>query len=414
MTMKEFQDMDDSSVIFDFGGGGLEYNFEPRIKVVGVGGGGGNAVRTMFTQGISGVELIVANTDAQALRASPVPLRIQLGKQSSRGLGAGGKPEVGKASAMEDEEDIRTFLKDANMVFITAGMGGGTGTGAAPIIASIARELGALTVAVVTKPFMFEGNRKLLLADAGINELRKSVDTLIIIPNQQLLGFVDKKAPATAAFQKADGVLCGAVKGISDIITGVGGINVDFADVKTVMSQKGMALLGVGIGTGDMRAIEAAQNAINSPLLEDSSIEGARGLLINITGGPEFSLHEINDAVSHITEHADPEADIKFGFAVDESMGEKVSVTVIATGFRAAQDARRVDERKFDGRGSESLKVAPIKLASERLARSEEAKAAQPVERMQMKRPQLKAVNSDINYLDENLDIPSFIRRQAD
>jgi cell division protein FtsZ len=412
--MKEFQDIEDSNVIFDFGGGGLEYNFEPRIKVVGVGGGGGNAVKTMFAQGISGVELIVANTDAQALRASPVPLRIQLGKQSSRGLGAGGKPEVGKASAMEDEEDVRAFLKDANMVFITAGMGGGTGTGAAPIIAAIARELGALTVAVVTKPFMFEGNRKLLLADAGINELRKCVDTLIIIPNQQLLGFVDKKAPATAAFQKADGVLCGAVKGISDIITGVGGINVDFADVKTVMSQKGMALLGVGVGTGEMRAIEAAQNAINSPLLEDSSIEGARGLLINITGGPEFSLHEINDAVTHITEHADPEADIKFGFAVDESMGEKVSVTVIATGFRGTQDARRVDERKFDGRGSESLKVAPIKLASERLARSEEAKAAQPSERIQMRRPALKAVNSDINYLDENLDIPSFIRRQAD
>lgn len=411
--MSEFQEIDDSKVIFDFDGGGHDYNFEPRIKVVGVGGGGGNAVRTMFNHGIAGVELIVANTDAQALRASPVPLRIQLGKQSSRGLGAGGKPEVGKASAMEDEEDVRSFLKDANMVFITAGMGGGTGTGAAPIIASIARELGALTVAVVTKPFMFEGNRKHLLADAGINELRKCVDTLIIIPNQQLLGFVDKKAPATAAFQKADGVLCGAVKGISDIITGVGGINVDFADVKTVMSQKGMALLGVGTGTGEMRAIEAAQNAINSPLLEDSSIEGARGLLINITGGPEFSLHEINDAVSHITEHADPEADIKFGFAVDESLGEKVSVTVIATGFRTAQDARRGDERKLGGKG-EAIKVAPIKLASERALRNEEQAQAMQAERVQMRRPQLKAVNSDINYLDENLDIPSFIRRQAD
>ena len=411
--MSEFQDIDDSKVIFDFDGGGHDFNFEPKIKVVGVGGGGGNAVRTMFNHGISGVELIVANTDVQALRASPVPLRIQLGKQSSRGLGAGGKPEVGKASAMEDEEDVRSFLKDANMVFITAGMGGGTGTGAAPIIASIARELGALTVAVVTKPFMFEGNRKHLLADAGISELRKSVDTLIIIPNQQLLGFVDKKAPATAAFQKADGVLCGAVKGISDIITGVGGINVDFADVKTVMSQKGMALLGVGTGTGEMRAIEAAQNAINSPLLEDSSIEGARGLLINITGGPEFSLHEINDAVSHITEHADPEADIKFGFAVDESLGEKVSVTVIATGFRTAMEARRGDERKI-GVKAEVAKVAPIKLATERALRNEEQAQTQQAERVQMRRPQLKAVNSDINYLDENLDIPSFIRRQAD
>jgi cell division protein FtsZ len=414
MTMKEFQEIDDNSVIFDFDGGGMEYNFEPKIKVVGVGGGGGNAVKTMFEQGIAGVELIVANTDAQALRASPVPLRIQLGKQSSRGLGAGGKPEVGKASAMEDEEDVRAFLKDANMVFITAGMGGGTGTGAAPIIAAIARDLGALTVAVVTKPFMFEGNRKLLLADSGINELRKCVDTLIIIPNQQLLGFVDKKAPATAAFQKADGVLCGAVKGISDIITGVGGINVDFADVKTVMSQKGMALLGVGVGSGDNRATEAAQNAINSPLLEDSSIEGARGLLINITGGPEFSLHEIHDAMSLITEHADPEADIKFGFSVDEGMGEKVSVTVIATGFRSATDARRVDERKYDGKGTDNPKVAPIRIASERLARSEEPKGVMQVERMQMRRPALKAVNSDINYLDENLDIPSFIRRQAD
>ncbi|MBF0291812.1 MAG: cell division protein FtsZ [Nitrospinae bacterium] len=411
--MSEFQDIDDSKVIFDFDGGGQDFNFEPKIKVVGVGGGGGNAVRTMLNHGIAGVELIVANTDVQALRASPVPLRIQLGKQSSRGLGAGGKPEVGKASAMEDEEDVRSFLKDANMVFITAGMGGGTGTGAAPIIASIARELGALTVAVVTKPFMFEGNRKHLLADAGINELRKCVDTLIIIPNQQLLGFVDKKAPATAAFQKADGVLCGAVKGISDIITGVGGINVDFADVKTVMSQKGMALLGVGMGSGDMRAIEAAQNAINSPLLEDSSIEGARGLLINITGGPEFSLHEINDAVSHITEHADPEADIKFGFAVDEGMGEKVSVTVIATGFRTALEARRGDERKI-GVKAEVAKVAPIKLATERALRNEEQAQTQQSERIQMRRPQLKAVNSDINYLDENLDIPSFIRRQAD
>lgn len=410
--MEEFQSIDDSDVIFDFGRGELDPNFEPKIKVVGVGGGGGNAVRTMFNNGIAGVELIIANTDSQALRASPVPLRIQLGKQSSRGLGAGGKPEVGKASAMEDEEDVRAYLKDANMVFITAGMGGGTGTGAAPVIASIARELGALTVAVVTKPFMFEGNRKLSLADSGINELRKCVDTLIIIPNQQLLGFVDKKAPATAAFQKADSVLCGAVKGISDIITGVGGINVDFADVKTVMSQKGMALLGVGMGSGDMRAIEAAQNAINSPLLEDSSIEGARGLLINITGGPEFSLHEINDAVTHITEHADKEADIKFGFAVDEAMGEKVSITVIATGFKASQEARRMEERTLETRAGAS-KVSPIRLAQERQVRMEEPSAPVQQERVVLKRP-LKTVNSDINYLDENLDIPAFIRRQAD
>jgi cell division protein FtsZ len=342
-----------------------------------------------------------------------VPLRVQLGKQSSRGLGAGGKPEVGKASAIEDEDDVRNHLKDANMVFITAGMGGGTGTGAAPVIASIAREMGALTVAVVTKPFSFEGKRKLSLADSGLSELRKCVDTLIIIPNQQLLGYVDKNTPAMAAFQKADGVLCGAVKGISDIITGVGSINVDFADVKTVMSQKGMALLGVGMGSGEMRAIEAAQNAINSPLLEDSSIEGARGLLINITGGMEFSLHEMGEAVSFITSHADPEADIKYGLVVDEAMGEKVSITVIATGFKGTQEARRIDDRGLDPRAGAPKVVPPIRLAHERQFRMEEPQAPVQQERVPLKRP-LKTVNGDINYLDENLDIPAFIRRQAD
>ncbi|MBI4665883.1 MAG: cell division protein FtsZ [Nitrospinae bacterium] len=416
--MSEFQDIDDSEVIFDCADSIADYNFTPKIKVVGVGGGGGNAVRTMLNHGISGVEFIVANTDAQSLRASPVPQKIQLGKQHTRGLGAGGRPEVGKASAIEDEEDIREHLRDAHMVFVTAGMGGGTGTGAAPVIAAIAKEMGALTVAVVTKPFSFEGKRKLGNAEQGLAELRKNADTLIIIPNQQLLGYVDKSTPAVAAFGKADGVLSGAVKGISDIITGVGNINVDFADVRTVMSQKGMALLGVGVGSGDKRAMEAAQSAINSPLLEDSHIDGAKGLLINITGGPDFSLNEMSEAVSFITDHADHDADIKFGLVIDETMGERVSVTVIATGFKAFQEGRRGDEYGSSSRQDQLApqgKIAPLRISRDRLIADDIAREV-AAERafVPPRRPTLKAVNGDMDIQNENLAIPAFIRRQAD
>ncbi|MGH7895974.1 MAG: cell division protein FtsZ, partial [Candidatus Binatia bacterium] len=279
-----------------------------RIKVVGVGGGGGNAVNTMIAAGLPGVDFIAANTDAQALRANLATVKLQLGEKLTRGLGAGGKPVVGRQAAEEDIERIRQYVEGADMVFVTAGMGGGTGTGAAPIVARIAKEVGALTVGVVTKPFTFEGRQRSKQAEEGLRELKANVDTLIAIPNQRLLSVAGRNSSILETFRKADDVLLQAVRGIADLITVHGLINLDFADVRAIMSEMGMAMMGAAVASGENRAVEAAQRAISSPLLEDVKIEGARGVLINITGGPDLTLHEVNEAATLIQEEADEDA----------------------------------------------------------------------------------------------------------
>src|SRR5215210_1502533 len=310
-----------------------------KIKVVGIGGGGGNAVNRMIEAGIEGVEFLVANTDLQALKSSRASIKIQIGEKLTRGLGAGGDPEVGRQSALEDTEKIIEALEGADMVFITTGLGGGTGTGAAPILASLATELGALTVAVITKPFRFEGRRRQRQAEQGLNELRDCVDTVITIPNERLLGAVSKGTPFLEAFKLADDVLRQAVQGISDIITVPGLINVDFADVKTIMAGTGMPLMGTGSAAGENRALEATQRAISSPLLEEASIEGAKGLLVNVTGGTDLTLFEVNEAMSIIHDSADPDANIIFGAVLDERLADEMKITVIATGFEKAAAA---------------------------------------------------------------------------
>ncbi len=303
------------------------------IKVIGCGGGGSNAVARMIQVGVQGVDFIAANTDLQALESSPASIKIPLGRQVTGGLGAGGKPEIGEQAAEEDRETIQNVLKGADMVFVTAGMGGGTGTGSAPVIARVAKEMGCLTVAVVTRPFSFERQRKMDLADAGIDRLREHVDTVITIPNENLLKLVDQKTPIREAFLMADDVLRMGVQGISDLITKRGEINIDFADVRTVMEGQGDALMGIGEGRGDNRAVDAATMAIENPLLDDVNIEGARGLLVNVTGGPDFSLFEYNEVMDIISSRVDKQANVISGQDTDESMSDGVRVTVIATGF---------------------------------------------------------------------------------
>jgi cell division protein FtsZ len=305
-----------------------------NIKVIGVGGAGSNAVETMIQAGLKGVEFVVCNTDKQALEASSATTKLQVGAQLTRGLGAGANPDVGRAAAMEDRALIEEIVKGADMVFITAGMGGGTGTGGAPVIAEVAREAGALTVAVVTKPFNFEGKIRRKHASGGLMSLKEHVDTLITIPNQRLLYIASEKTSILETFKKADEVLLNAVKGITDLINIRGLINLDFADVRTVMSNKGLALMGSGAAAGEHRAMEAATKAISSPLLEDIAINGATGIIINITGGSDLTLFEVNEASTLITEEADENAEIIFGAVIDESMQDEVRVTVIATGFR--------------------------------------------------------------------------------
>lgn len=304
-----------------------------NIKVVGIGGGGNNAVATMINGGLNGVEFIVANTDRQALGAHKALTKIQLGSELTKGLGAGANPEIGKRAAIESYNDLVEALEGADMVFVTAGMGGGTGTGGAPIVARIARELGALTIGVVTRPFMFEGKKRMRHADGGIQELKENVDTLIVIPNQKLLTIANDRTPLVETFKRADDVLLQAVKGISDLINIRGLINLDFADIRTVMSAKGMAIMGTGRASGENRAVEAATAAISSPLLENISIEGTTGIILNVTGGLDLSLSEVNEASTLITEAAHEDAEIIFGAVIDESMGDEVRVTVIATGF---------------------------------------------------------------------------------
>jgi cell division protein FtsZ len=307
-----------------------------KIKVIGVGGGGSNAVNRMVQVGLDGVEFIVANTDKQALRVSPAGVKLQIGNKLTKGLGAGADPNVGRQAALEDTDSIIQALDGADMIFVTTGLGGGTGTGAAPVIASLATELGALTIAVVTKPFKFEGRKRQLQAERGLDALRDCVDTIITIPNERLLSIIDRTTPLTDAFATADDVLRQAIQGISDLILVPGLINLDFADVKTIMSGMGLAMMGTGVAEGAERAMEAARRAISSPLLEGASVNGSRGVIINVTGGPDLSLVEVSEAASIVQEAADEEANIIFGAVVDPMLTGKVKITVIATGFGAS------------------------------------------------------------------------------
>ncbi len=316
-------------------------NIGANIKVVGVGGGGSNAVSTMIEGGMNGVEFIVANTDVQALNANKATGKIQLGLELTKGLGAGANPDIGRRAAIESYNEIVDKIEGADMIFVTAGMGGGTGTGGAPIVAKIARELGALTIGVVTRPFVFEGKRRQRHADFGLHELKENVDTLIVIPNQKLLAISGEKTPLLETFKKADEVLLQAVKGISDLINIRGLINLDFADIRTVMAAKGMAIMGTGSAKGENRAVEAATAAISSPLLENIAIDGATGIIINVTGGPDLSLFEVNEASSLITDAAHEDAEIIFGAVIDDTLVDEVRVTVIATGF-GTQEAKQM------------------------------------------------------------------------
>jgi cell division protein FtsZ len=304
-----------------------------RIKVIGVGGGGGNAVNRMVQSGLEGVQFIVANTDLQALKNNVAPVKLQIGGKLTKGLGAGADPNVGRQAALEDTEKIIQALDGADMIFVTTGLGGGTGTGAAPVIASLASELGALTIAVVTKPFKFEGKKRQLQAERGLDALRSAVDTIITIPNERLLAIIDRTTPMTEAFATADDVLRQAIQGISDLILVPGLINLDFADVKTIMAGMGLAMMGTGVAEGQDRAMEAARRAISSPLLEGASVNGSRGVIINVTGGPDLSLVEVSEASCIVQEAADEEANIIFGAVVDPALVGKVKITVIATGF---------------------------------------------------------------------------------
>ncbi len=318
-----------------------------KILVIGVGGGGGNAVNTMISGNLDGVEFVVANTDLQALEANMAPHKIQLGNALTKGLGAGANPDVGRRSAEESMQSIADLISGADMVFVTAGMGGGTGTGAAPVIAQIARDCGALTVGVVTKPFGFEGKKRAKQAVDGIDRLGAAVDTLIVIPNNRLLALVGQNTSMVEAFRKADSVLLNAVQGISDLMTVPGLINVDFADVRTIMSGMGRALMGTGVGSGKRRATEAAETAISSPLLEDVSIEGATGILINITGGPDLTLHEVNEASSLIQQAAHEDANIIFGSVIDPNLSDEVRITVIATGVDRTAKAKVIEPQQL-------------------------------------------------------------------
>ncbi|MBF0454041.1 MAG: cell division protein FtsZ [Magnetococcales bacterium] len=392
---------------------------EARIKVIGVGGGGGNAINNMIQSQLEGVEFIVANTDAQALARNLAPTRIQIGEGVTRGLGAGAKPEIGMRAAEESRERIQEVFSGADMVFITAGMGGGTGTGAAPIIASVAKEMGILTVAVVTKPFSFEGKRRLRFADEGLALLREQVDTVITIPNQKLLSIVGKNTTILDAFRKADDVLQQAVRGITDLITIPGLINVDFADVRTIMDEMGQAMMGAAEATGDTRALDAATHAISSPLLDDVSIHGAKGVLINITGGYNLALQEVDEAATVIRDMAHDDANIVFGAVLDESMEDSVRVTVVATGIG---DAEKVSfpskSQKSSPRSAPRFPMQqPAAAASNDNPREGEA-AESPKKVISKRRPldsgRFSSQSLDDVNSEDSFDVPTFLRRQMD
>lgn len=380
-----------------------------KIKVVGVGGGGGNAISSMILEGgIEGVEFVAVNTDAQALLNNQAQVKIQIGDQLTKGLGSGGDPEVGRAAAEESQEKLREELSGADMVFVTCGEGGGTGTGAAPIVAQVAKESGALTVAVVTKPFDFEGSRRKHSAEDGIQKLKDSVDTLIVVPNQRILQVVDKKTSILEAFKKIDSVLYQGVKGIAELITLPGLINVDFADVRTIMHNSGTALMGMGMGSGDKRAISAIRQAIASPLL-DTSIEGAKGILFNVVGGSDLSMSEIDEAAALIAKSVDPDADIIFGAAIDEKLVDQIKITVIATRF----DESKLQLFKFQ-RGSQSSQIqTPIHTA--KVEEEEEELSLYPTEEKKSElRTDRLSHSSQSNSLDSNdeFDIPAFLRKK--
>jgi cell division protein FtsZ len=376
-------------------------NVAAKVKAIGIGGGGCNAINTMISSKLTAVQFIAANTDAQALAVSKAPIKLQLGAKITKGLGAGANPEIGRNAALEDIDMIRDCLMGADMVFITAGLGGGTGTGGAPIVAEVAKEMGALTVAIVTKPFLFEGKKRMKQAEEGVINLRMTSDTLITIPNQRLLSISGKSMSLLEAFKKADEVLLHAAKGISDLIAFHGLINLDFADVRTIMSEMGMALMGTGTASGDNRSVEAAQKAISSPLLEDISIEGAKGLLINVTGSSSMTLNEVNEASVLIQKEAHEDANIIFGAVIDDKMDEEIRVTVIATGFG------RMEERMLP----HLKKVSPIAFSLR-----DNLDVPTYLRRDKEKSQEVKAEGIDelSSYDEEQYDIPTFLRKQAD
>ncbi|MBL8613685.1 MAG: cell division protein FtsZ [Myxococcales bacterium] len=356
--------------------------YQARIKVIGCGGSGGNAVNTMINLGLEGVEFIVVNTDVQALNANAAPTKLTIGQNVTRGLGAGADPERGRKAALEDVQKVKELVSGADMVFITAGMGGGTGTGAAPVIAQIAREEGALTVGVVTKPFLFEGRQRARRAELGLAQLSEHVDTLITIPNQKLLMLGEEDLSFVEAFRKADEVLFQAVKGISDLITLNGIVNVDFADVKTVMNHMGRALMGTGIAKGQNRARVAAEMAVSSPLLDDISVDGATGVLINVVGGPDLKMREIQEAASLVQEQAHEDANIIFGASIDESLGDSVKVTVIATGFDMAESVIPLEQAAMQRRPEPAPQTVPSRSAFSMPTQVAPAREAAPRETM--------------------------------
>ncbi|MBI2590067.1 cell division protein FtsZ [Candidatus Berkelbacteria bacterium] len=388
------------------------------IKVAGCGGSGGNAVNRMIAAKVKGIEFIAINTDSQALLNNQAPIKVQIGKETTAGLGAGADIEVGRKSAEENKDEVYEVLKGADMVFVTCGMGGGTGTGAAPLVAQIAKELGALTVGVVTKPFSFEGARRRKIADLGIQELKDKVDTLIVIPNDRLLQIVDKKTSLMDAFGIVDDVLRQGVQGISDLITLHGIINVDFADVRTIMADAGSALMGIGYGTGDNRAVEAARAAIDSPLLE-LSVDGAKGILFNITGGPDLGMYEIDEAAKTITEAADPEANIIFGAIIDDAMAGEVKITVIATGFDETREIRSRGQRESEPNQTPAQPAPRLGAFANRFGtrfRPQYEPQSQPNEQPSTPQYQPYAPETEPAFTpqadEEEIDVPAFIRRK--
>jgi cell division protein FtsZ len=377
------------------------------IKVIGVGGGGNNAVNRMIEHGVKGVEFIAVNTDAQALNLSKSEVRLQIGAKLTRGLGAGANPEVGKKAAEESKEQIEEALRGADMVFVTAGMGGGTGTGAAPVIAQIAREIGALTVGVVTRPFTFEGRKRSTQAIGGIGSMKEAVDTLIVIPNDRLLEIVDKNTPMLEAFREADNVLRQGVQGISDLIAVPGLINLDFADVKTIMSNKGSALMGIGISSGENRAAEAAKKAISSPLLE-TSIDGAKGVLMNITGGSNLSLFEVQEAADIVASASDEDVNMIFGSVINDNLKDEIIVTVIATGFSEDQNTHRVT-RSGGFSAGRSQQAAPPQQQQQQPLRETRESRREEAPSYQQEAPRREQQTSQH---EDTLDIPTFLRNR--
>ncbi len=399
-----------------------EISGNASMKVVGVGGAGGNALNCMIESGLKSVDFIAVNTDAQALQQNGANKRIQIGREVTRGLGAGANPDVGRKAVEENRDELRTALQGADMVFVTAGMGGGTGTGAAPIVAQIAKEIGALTVGIVTKPFAFEGKKRMMYAERGLAELKEHVDTLIVIPNQRLIAIVERNTPLTYAFKMADNVLLQATQGISDLIATPGMVNVDFADVRTVMAQMGDALMGVGTASGEHRAIEAAQQAISSPLLEEVSIQGARAILINITGGTDLALHDVSDATQTIYDAAGEDAEVIFGAVIDPTLTDEIRVTVIATGFtRAALPTNG----HVNGMRPHGMPLVTPRIAEPVRSTIYEMKPAVP-QVMKAQDVSVRKLTREVNgrveplvvgdepFEENRFEVPTFLRRQMD